>query len=76
MKIQAQFLQPGDKIPAPAHERKWLRTLLTVISVEEGNVDKGGLWLKVKASFVSPYADRVSDSVFRFRPDTLILKSN
>ena len=76
MKIQARCLQPGDKIPAPAHEQKWLKTLLTVVSVEDGKVDKGGLWLKVKVTFPSPYADRISESVFRFRPDTLVVKSN
>jgi len=75
MKIRAQFLRPGDKIPAPAHERKWLKTLLTVVTVENGNVDKGGLWLKVKATFASPYGDKISDGVFRFRPDTLVVKS-
>ena len=75
MKIQAQNLQVGDKIPAPAYERKWLKSSLTVVSVEDGRVDKGGLWLKVRATFESPYeAGAIRQDVFRYRPTTLIDK--
>lgn len=75
MRIQAKNLQAGDKIPAPTHERKWLKSLLTVVSVEGGAVDKGGLWLKVRATFESPYEPgAIRQDTFRYRPDTLVNK--
>lgn len=70
----ASQLQPGDVIAPPAHERKWMwadgvRRMLTVIEVNEGRVDKGGLWLSVKAS--CPF-DRFFVSVYCFRPTTSV----
>lgn len=74
-KKPANQLKPGDVIPPPAPERKWLwrdgtKRLLTVIEVTEGRVDKRGLWLSVKASFASPYSDKVSEMVIDLRPET------
>lgn len=73
----AKELTPGDVIPPPAHERKWLwrdgvKRMLTVVSVSDGRVDKGGLWLDVKANFGSPYGDKTSDGVFSMRPETKV----
>lgn len=73
MNKTAKELTTGDRIKPPAHERKWLKTLLTVVSVEQGKTDKGGLWINVTCSFASPYQEgKISNSVFRFRPDTLV----
>ena len=69
----AKDLLPGEKINPPSHERTWLKTPLTVVSVEEGTPDKRGPWLNVRVTFVSPYdAEKISVSVFRFRPDTIV----
>jgi hypothetical protein len=72
MKKAARDLTAGDQILPPAHERKWLKTPLTVVSVSIGSADKGGPWLHVRASFVSPYGERTSESIFRFRPNTAV----
>lgn len=73
MKIAAKDLTHGLKIPAPAHERRWLKTPLTVLSVTDGRVDVKGLWLRVRCSYQSPYSPyRMSEGIFQYRPGTLI----
>lgn len=70
---KASELVTGDRIKPPAHERKWLKSLLTILSVHEDKTDRGGLWLNVHVTYESPYQQgKISNSVFRFRPDTLI----
>lgn len=68
----AKELQIGDIIPAPAHERKWLKNPLTVLGVEDGYTDKNGKWLRVRCSFQSPYRPALAEMKIRLRPETLI----
>ena len=70
-KKEAKDLVAGDRILTPRTDRKWRRGPLTVLAVEEGCTDKRGLWLNVKASFVSPYG-RIVEAIFHVRPDTMI----
>ncbi len=74
MRKAAKDLQFGDVIPAPAGERKWLKTPLTVLGVSPGLVDARGPWVRVNAMFHSPYSDaqHISPMCCLMRPDTSV----
>jgi hypothetical protein len=77
-KKPASNLCPGDVIPPPSHERKWLwrdgvKRMMRVIGVRNGRPDKKGPWLYVEASYSSPYGPDESSSVFRMRPDSIVI---
>lgn len=82
-KKPAKELKAGDVILPPAAERKWLKADMNVLGVEEGAQPRGqkaGEWLKVTASFVSPYRQEGSSDLsqmnFFVRPTTLVSVKN
>lgn len=77
MKKKVKELQAGDVINPPSHERSWLwrdgkKRMLTIVGIEEGKVDKGGLWLEVKGTIESPYANALFVMSCSMRPETVV----
>ena len=72
---KASELKSGDIIPVKGKDKKWLPGPLTIIDITEGEPDKGGSWLKIRASFISPNVEKPStihNDVWKYRPDTLV----
>jgi hypothetical protein len=68
MKVRVKDLQAGHIIDPPVGERKWLWTngvkrLYTVTSIETGKRTKKGQFIRIRATFPSPYRNEETSNI-------------
>ena len=79
MKVKVSDLKAGHVIDPPVGERKWLwrdgvKRLYTVTSIETGKRTKKGQFIKINATFPSPYRnEEVSDISCQMLEDKLVM---
>lgn len=78
-RLQASLVKVGDTVLPPVAERCWLKSTMTVLGIESLNHPAGrskGEWLKITATFLSPYSPpsetKLSQMNFLVKPTSMV----